>query len=640
MKSKKLVWGLLIFPFFLAACGGEHESSENTRPAFSLEDEIVTVETAVTVAEKRNRLISLSGTVVAEEEITIAAEASGVVSKIEKEEGEDIEEGDIIMILEANSNLLQASYQAAQAAFSNASAVLSLTKDSAAQDTENAAISLEQAKISYRKVKNSSKYISQSSEASRLSAEKSVEIAQKNVEIAKEVLAQTMENEEKIQKNLLENTSNTLSKVLVDFRSSLTFTDDLIGASDLKRNDNDSFEVYLVGTSQGILIPTQDLWLEASRELSVVESNFRLFEKTSYTKEDEEKILEMLDDTLKSAKSVRMVLRNLESMLLESIPSQVFTQTSIDTYRSQVTTYQSSLEANIASLTAMSQSLSDYHIQSPQRIVNAEMSLSVAESQLASSQDSLSNISSNDSLSGVNLNADLEAAKQSLRAAETAFLSAKTRSALSVQTAKSQFDSAKSALDQASISLSKLVVRSGKKGTVSEVLRHDGDTVSPGTPLAIVSDFSSLKLLGDISLEESFFVKEGTQAVVTIEGIDKKIDGIVSQVSPQADKVTRRVEIEITIPNAEKIPANIFALAEIQISAEQEKVYIPKNSVVDGYVFVLQEDENGKVLEKRKVDGAYIGGDFEVFSGLLPGKTIVVSSVKNLEDGQKIEEKK
>lgn len=643
----------------LAGCGNTDEKkSDQSSPVKISAEELLKnsiPEVEVFIVHETQRTggkISLSGTLVAKEEITISSEASGRVSKVSKQEGDTVENNETLMVLEANTNLFHASYSAAQAAFHNASLVLSLTRQSSNKDIANAKIAVAQAKISLQKIKNAKKFIIASSVSQRKSSEKTLEISRKNLKISETALAQIEENETKIQKNLLQNTSDNLSKIFVDFRSILRTTDELIGASPLNKDSNNEFEVYLEGTSRGVLLPTQDLWKKISRELLASEEIFSILEKPQYSREDEESLLDSIADAKQKSRDMRILLRNIESMLNKSIVSKTFTESTISNLKENNRQQQLLLESNIAAMTSIEQSLGDFHIQSPQRITNAQLSISVAESQVASAENTLANVVSAEGLTGVNQDSDLLAAEQQLLAVQSSLASTRSRGALSIQSANAQYDSAKSTLDQAKINLSKLVITAGVSGTVSQILRHDGDTVAPGTPLVVLADFSELKLEADVSLEESFILKVGMKAQITVEGIEDPIEGKISFISPQADSVTRRVSLEILMKNPKKIPANIFATAEIIFpKAEGVSFFLPSSSVLDEAgiysVFVLVPDpENPQdtILEKRIITLVEENTDTftqkkEMSTGLSAGEKILLELDILLSAGDKVIEK-
>jgi RND family efflux transporter MFP subunit len=661
---------LIALPLFLSGCGEDTkenntenniaQENEETQKSEDAEKKIPSVETIILSAESFAPTVEVSGTLLANEEINISAEASGTVDKVLKKEGDKVTEGDAILELDEGNTLTLSAYNAAAIAIENARVSLDLQKDAAERDIENALIASEQAKENYLREKRSKKSLKESLDAQSANAKTQKEISEKNLEVKKIALEQTLENEKKIQKNILENTGNTLSQTLVNFRTSLTFSDELIGASDLNKNANDDFETYLIGTTLGVMVPTQDLWKKVNKSISATEESFRSFEKAEYTSADEEEMIRLAKVTVENAKELRILLRNVESMLQESIASQSFPQSKIDSLKATLTQYQNTLEANIAQISSAEQALSDFHIQSPQRITNAQMNVSVAESQLLSAESSLNNLLNSETTQKINIDSSLQQAKNNFRSALNAVKNMQTKAEMSIQGAKSQYDSANANLQQSQISLSKLTITSGIDGTITKILKKSGDTVSLGTPVVVVADYSKLKLKADVSIKERLLLEEGMKAAVQIEDINETLEGKISLISPEADKVTKRVSIEIEIPNEKNIPANIFSTATIEMPSEEKTLFIPSSSIVSyspTTVFVAvkkeiteEKPENSEsqantqpqdmyIVEKREIT---LGrekdetGEKEVTSGLKEGDILITEKNKNIAEGDSI----
>lgn len=668
MNLKKIVSVGLIATLFLTGCTPFSSDTPEETP-------LATPSLPEVVVEKTKRTsftpeLVLSGTITAKDEITIASEVTGTVSKVLKKEGDKITEGMTVMNLESQTNLLKASYSASQISFTNSTKAFSLTQQSSVQEIKkaqigiknaeialgNSKISLDAAQINYDKIKNSEKFTKNTNISQSENAEKLVEIAEKNLELAQKTYSDIVENEKQSELQLIENIANTLSGILIPLRSDMTFADTLIGASQFRKKDNDSFEIYLIGTTGNLMKNTQDLWNQASPLLEEFEIRFAEIDQISYQLEDRQELEYLLRDSLSKIKKVRGILRNIEKMLYNSIESQTLPVSQIEEWKQRVLQMQEQIEGQIQSVTEIQQQLSEFDIQSPQRISHAEINISVMESQLASSKENLSIAKNAQNSTDISLDSDLLAAKNSYKTAENAKSNAenavslaqsqlelvKIQGQLSVQSALAQQDSARALLAQSALSLSKLTIQSGIKGTISKVLAFDGDTVSPGTPLVIISDFSSLKLITDVSVEESFILKKGLKATVNIDGIDTSFEGKISVVYPEADKVTRRVRVEILIPNKKNIPANVFATATIKLAREKPQVYIPISALVSQNppsIFLVEIDKKNNIsyLQKKEIEiGEEKRGMVPVTKGLRPNEFIVVEKYRSLFDGDEV----
>jgi len=348
-------------------------------------------------------------------------------------------------------------------------------------------------------------------------------------------------------------------------------------------------------------------------------------------------LLPLLSNTLEKAGVLNGILRDVESMLNKSISSVSFSEDRISALKKEVRSAQSSLEGTISSLKALRQSLVDFEIQSAQQISAAELAIALRESEVLAKKSENLVVQNSEGVGIVAIDSDLVAAKNAYLNAENAVefaesqkVSVSIQGDLAIQSALAQVDAAQSLLDQAALSLSKLTISSGINGTVSKVLAFAGDTVSPGTPLLIVSDYSELKLISDVSLEESFLLKEGMRAEVSIDGVKKKFVGKVSIVYPEADKITRRVRVEVLIKNKEKIPANVFATAVIKLKKESPQLYLPSQVLVSNNPPVVMALSRKK-CKKEELDCVVKYEDKQLY--VLEKKELVLNDVEENEFG-------
>jgi RND family efflux transporter MFP subunit len=690
-KYKIIIFVFLIF--LLSSCS--ILTDENTENEHNLEMENENIELTKVLVHDAERLsfdkeLSLSGTIIAKDEVTIASEVSGTVAKLLKKEGDKINENEAFMKLESGSNLLNISYLSAKDSLKNAERSLfltkktfledikntekslSLTKESSLKDLENAklqvntaTLQMESAKVEYERLKKSKEFTKNTDIANKQGSEKSIEIAEKNLEISKTTLEDIKKNEKRIENNILENMVNTISLNLIPLRSNMIFIDSLIGASEFREHDNDLFEIYLAGSKQNLMEETKILWTKTNPLLEELEIRFNKIDKLKFSLEDANEIKILLSKVEEKSKIVRKMLRNLESMLYGSIVSVNFTIEKINSLKADISSLQKVLSSNLQSIDSLNQQSLDFSTQSPQRINKAELNISLRESELAARRDSLLTVENSGSLSDINIDSSINNAKNNYNNAknnlkiresqvksikvkaglsEQSVLSQidsiKAQSKLSEQSALSQIDSAQAMLDQSSLQLSKLEIKSGLKGVITKIMAVDGDSVSPGTPLAIVSDFSSLKLVTDVSIEESLLLKKGMKAKIQIDGIKKEIEGKLSIVYPEADKSTRRIRVEILVDNNDDIPANIFATAKIILQKQKPEIFIPLSSLISQNpptIFVVEKQDNKFFINKKFIElGEKNNNMVAVIKGLRKNEKVVTEKYDTVFDGDEV----
>jgi multidrug efflux pump subunit AcrA (membrane-fusion protein) len=95
------------------------------------------------------------------------------------------------------------------------------------------------------------------------------------------------------------------------------------------------------------------------------------------------------------------------------------------------------------------------------------------------------------------------------------------------------------------------VVTAPFRGTVSNVLVHEGDTVSPGAALVVVADLQSLQLeLADVDEFLVSHLRLGQVLQVTVDALDDApVEGVVSSIAllPQAAASTATAAYPVTL---------------------------------------------------------------------------------------------
>ncbi|MEI7511392.1 MAG: HlyD family efflux transporter periplasmic adaptor subunit [Candidatus Peregrinibacteria bacterium] len=628
---------LLIFSlFFFSACGSTEVATPDATP-------IPTVPVTEAKFEKFVPTVEVSGTLTPSEEFTVASEVSGTIGNVLVEEGETVNAGDVLMILEPENSLIRVSYESAMVGLENAKKSLAFTERITEEEQKNALVGIEQSKIaiaqariSWDSAKKANTFTQRSSNSQTEIAQKTLEISQKELEIAKSNAGQLVQNEAKTKRNLLEDSGNALSPAMINFRQALTVADEILGVSSENAHLNDGYEDYISRKSPQDFYKAKNEWSPLSTAVDELEQRFVVFSQIPYGDADEKEMVAILDDIANNAKSIRSLLREIESILKGAVTGGSFTDANLAALKTKITVAQNALDANITALTNARQSLSDFAIQSPQRITNSNSQIALLESRVLSAKQALEHTKDAGDLQGVSTSTQKEVSQKTLDTSRKALESSqnnlsllKARDNLSVQSAQAQYDSAKAMLDTALLNLSKLTVRATNGGTITHVFAHEGNTLSPGTPLFSLGEFGSLKLTGDISVAERAMIRIGDPVVLTVEGQEKPVNGKVSNILPTADATTHRIPIEITLENGTDIPANIFAKATISLPSDTA-LFIPLKSLVSqnpAQVLVAApgEEKDGKYLaETREVKlGRIFGEKVEVVEGIAEGELVI-----------------
>jgi HlyD family secretion protein len=145
-----------------------------------------------------------------------------------------------------------------------------------------------------------------------------------------------------------------------------------------------------------------------------------------------------------------------------------------------------------------------------------------------------------------------------------------------------------------------------------------------------------VKLLAEIPESDLPRVKVGQKAIVTINGMDKPIEGEVKLISPEVNETTRIGIAHIRVAEGARIALGAFGRARISLAAG-EGVAMPLTAVTfaeNGPT--VQIVKNGKV-EVRKVITGLVGTDtIEITDGVKPGETYVARAGTFVRDGDAV----
>jgi len=224
-----------------------------------------------------------------------------------------------------------------------------------------------------------------------------------------------------------------------------------------------------------------------------------------------------------------------------------------------------------------------------------------------------------------------------------------------------EIDRAKGALTQAEGQaayakslLDATVIRAPVSGTILDRTAEKGELITAqfasaaaGGPQGSVVSLANLNdIQADLDIAQDDFSKLGphTKGVVTVDAFpDLKWDGVIAEISPEANRQKATVEVKVQILNPDshlrpEMNATVRFIADDNksISAPAAGAYVPTAALrdTDGkkYVFIAFD---GKAMKRDvKVLSQRSGG--ALVSGLNGGETIITTAPETLKDGDKI----
>ncbi len=171
-------------------------------------------------------------------------------------------------------------------------------------------------------------------------------------------------------------------------------------------------------------------------------------------------------------------------------------------------------------------------------------------------------------------------------------------------------------------------VRSPIGGVVLERLVTPGTTVTPGTPLFVVSELSTLLAVAEIDESQLSRVQVGRPVEVVVAAYpQERFTGTITFIADMVNPKTRRVTVRSTVPNSDgRLKPEMFATIALGEGDPRAVVVVPPAAVqtLDGVPVVFVEQAKGRFVPRAVTLGPEANGMVEVTSGLTADERVVV----------------
>ncbi len=218
---------------------------------------------------------------------------------------------------------------------------------------------------------------------------------------------------------------------------------------------------------------------------------------------------------------------------------------------------------------------------------------------------------------------------------------------------RAQVEQAQGTLDYAQVQLENTVIRAPIDGTILERNVEKGEFVTTGFVgdkgakgyVVSMANLNDLDVELDINQNDFGKITSTQPGIVTTDAYpDRKYQGVVREVSPEANRQKATVQVKVKVINPDdylrpEMNASVaFYSTEKAGHREEVKpvVTVPASTVRDNGVFVVV---NGKAVRKAvKVSGTTSQG-VQIYDGLIGGEDIVANPPADLKDGQRVRPK-
>jgi membrane fusion protein, multidrug efflux system len=195
-----------------------------------------------------------------------------------------------------------------------------------------------------------------------------------------------------------------------------------------------------------------------------------------------------------------------------------------------------------------------------------------------------------------------------------------------VAVAKAQELGAEQAVNEAKTMLSFTTIKAPKAGRIVDRLVEPGDTATPGEPILVLYDATSLRLEAPVLEHLAIRLHTGDKLKVFVDALSREVDSTIDEIVPQADALSRSFLVKASVPRSDDLFEGMFG--RLRIPAGQRRHLCLSTDAVQevGQLTFVDVVTDGDHIEKRFIKTGRIGlpGRIEVLSGLKAGERVVL----------------
>lgn len=173
-------------------------------------------------------------------------------------------------------------------------------------------------------------------------------------------------------------------------------------------------------------------------------------------------------------------------------------------------------------------------------------------------------------------------------------------------------------------------------GVLTFITSELGSRVGAGEKVAVVSDLSSFKVVGEVPEGSSDRVQTGAAVTVRISGA--QFTGTVSNITPQARQGVVSFVVRLDNPRDSRLRSGARAELQVSFGYKSDVLRVPNGSFYKGegkYQIFVFDSENRAV--RSTVHAGDCNRDYvEILDGLQPGDKIIVSDTEQYNTKNKL----
>lgn len=247
---------------------------------------------------------------------------------------------------------------------------------------------------------------------------------------------------------------------------------------------------------------------------------------------------------------------------------------------------------------------------------------------------------------------DLDSARVALAQARSAYNQAKQHlDALNsggkqqaLKSAGGQLTSAKGKMLGAEAQLSYSQIRSPIDGYITDRPLYPGEMATTSAPLLTVMDLSRVIAKAHIPQSEALLLRKGDKASIEFAGLEDKVEGTVTVVSPALDPNSTTVEIWVQAANpGQQLRPGMTVQVSMTAKTVADALVIPSSALLNasGETAQVMVIDSQSMAQSRDVKtGVQNGGNVQIVSGLQAGEQVVTQGAYGLPDKTRVKVEK
>jgi cobalt-zinc-cadmium efflux system membrane fusion protein len=182
-------------------------------------------------------------------------------------------------------------------------------------------------------------------------------------------------------------------------------------------------------------------------------------------------------------------------------------------------------------------------------------------------------------------------------------------------------------LQSASDVVSEVTVAAPLNGVIISRSVNPGQVISAGQELFVVTDLSTVWVIGDLYEKDCATVRIGTPATVIVPALgDRAVKGRVAYIDPRVEMATRTAKVRVEVPNPTgALRFGMFVQVAFETGSGQRRTLVPRaavQTVGERSVVYVRGDEEGRFIERTVKLGPIVGDHVQVDEGVKAGEHV------------------